>query len=96
MIKSFKDLAQTAGCFPRLAHVIVQVDHVMAGFIAMCILAYQARYVRSCFLTQVPFYHEKRIELLRKCLFSPEKPDKTMYIVRYKPGILPGFPSGKL
>lgn len=77
--------------FPGLAHKIVQVGHMVAGFVAVSILPNQAGDVVGSLFAHIAFYLKKRIQLFGKPLFAAQQLNKALYIVRRQPGILLGI-----
>ena len=59
-----KGSAQQFGSLPRLAYVIVEVNHMMAGLVALCILANKTADVGRSLSAHITLYEEERVEFV--------------------------------
>jgi len=66
MIHRFQYLTHTRSRLPRLAGVVIKVDDVVAGLVAMRILSNQTSDVWRGILAHIAFHNEQRIELVDK------------------------------
>src|SRR5213076_814593 len=87
---------KTLRCFPRLARIGVEIDHMMAWFVAMPVFAYPTVDVGDAFAL-IRFLEVKEcVELRRKLLLSAHELDKAGDVLRNIPRILPARSFGKV
>ena len=89
MIHRFQHLTHTRSRLPRLAGVVIKVDDVVAGLVAMRILSNQTSDVWRGILAHIAFHNEQRIEFVDKGFVATEGRNKSPNIMRNEPNVLP-------
>ena len=84
-----KQTARHLLCFPGLSHIIIQISDVMARFVTMYILPYQAGNINEITI-HLRFYRKDRVERNSKFCLSTKQLRHSVHIVRHKEAVLPG------
>ena len=76
-------------CPPRLPDIIVEVGHVVAGFVAVGILPHEPRHVAYVELHLVRFERKEPIQFTDECRAAAEKPGEPVHVVRHEETVVP-------
>ena len=75
--------------FPRLIDFIIQIGHMMARLISVCILSNHTCTKDRQFVVVRRVILKHAVKLLAKALFSSHQTNKTIHIMLYRPEIMP-------
>ena len=91
VVERREHLADLVGRFPRLPQHRIEVQNMVARFVAVGVLANQARNVGRCLAAlDHGAYREQRVQFFEHPRPAAEASDKTCDIMRSQPRILPG------
>ena len=86
-------------CFPRLAGVVVHIQHVLDRLVAMCIVTHIHNLHFTDFMNHTAIIavvkdrrqDKYRIHHLVESVFTTHQVDQTLRIMEYRPGIMPAI-----
>ena len=83
------EAAKNIGTQPVAAQVIIQIGHMMARLISVCILSNHTCTKDRQFVVVRRVIRKHAVKLLAKALFSSHQTNKTIHIMLYRPEIMP-------
>ena len=102
-VHAVHDFAQPVLGLPGFSSIVVQIDHVLDGLVAVCIVAH----VHHCHLTDFVDgesvvavivywrYSEYGVKHADECFFSTHQVDESLRVVEYRPCIVPAVAFGE-